>query len=108
MFDTKAPRPVYDKLNSVISQQNKMFYGATTVFHMLTLGYASFFFRYRKLSALPVFLIGNAYYCMFENINNIFYKVIVDRKVIQTARNFGQEEHIQPTGSYKARDITFK
>ena len=82
MFDVRAPRPVYDKLNSVISQQNTMFYAGATAFHMLALGYTSFFFRYRRLTPLPVFAIGTAYYCMFENINNILYKVIVDRKVI--------------------------
>ena len=108
MFDVKAPRAVYDKLNSVVRQQNLMFYGGATALHMMTLGYLSFFFRYRRLSKASVLVAGTAYYCAFETINNILYKVIVDREVINTTRKLGYAEQVQPTGTYLPRDITFK
>ena len=85
-----------------------IYYGATSLVHITALSYLSFFFRYRRLGRLPVLAIGSAYYCAFENINNIMYKVIVDRHVLRTARNFGLGEHCQPTGTNKPRDITFR
>ena len=82
MFDMKATRPVHAKLNSVISEQNMIFYAATTLTHVTALSYLSFFFRFRRLGKVPVLAIGTAYYCAFENINNILYKVLVDRHVL--------------------------
>ena len=108
MFDVKAPRPVYDKLNSVISQQNKIFYASATALHATTLCYISFFFRYRRLSPLSVLVASAAYYSFFENANNILYKVIVDRNVINTARRLGYGAQVQPCGRTMPRDITFK
>ena len=92
MYDVKAPKSAYDKVNSIISQQNKIFYGSTAALHMLTFGYLSFFFRYRRLSPVSVLLVGTGYYGFFETINNVMYKAIVDRHVINAARQMGFEE----------------
>ena len=108
MFDTKAPRPAYDKLNSVVGQQNLVFYGATTLMHGISFTYLSFFFRYRRVGFLPTVAIGTAYYMWFEASNNIMYKVLVDRNVLNTARSMGMGEHCQPLGQSKCRDLNWK
>ena len=51
--------------------------------------------------------VGSAYYAAFGNINNILYKLIVDRKIISEARTMNQGAHVQPTGTYKARGLNF-
>jgi hypothetical protein len=93
MFDTQAPVPTYDKLNSVIALNNMKFYAAAIATHMIGFIYLSFFFRYRRVGFVPALAIGSAYYWAFENVNNILYKVIVDRHVLQNARLFGMEAH---------------
>ena len=108
MFDVKAPKPLYDKLNSTISQRNKLYYASVTGVHMLAFSYLSFFFRYRRLGVVPTLVVSAAYYSFFENVNNILYKIIVDKPVMDCARKFGYSAQVQPTGSYKERDITFK
>ena len=60
--------------------------------------YLSFFFRYRRITAVPCVAIAAAYYSFFSNANNIMYKLIVDREVINTARALGHEAQIQPVG----------
>ena len=56
---------------------------------MMSMGYLSFFFRYRRLSLVPTVAVGAAYYCYFEAMNNILYKTIVDRAVMRDARKLG-------------------
>jgi hypothetical protein len=108
MYDTQAPVPTYHKMNSVIGLQNLKFYLAAGATHMLGMMYLSFFFRYRRLSLPTSLVIGSAYYCAFENINNILYKVLVDREVLNAARALGQEAHCQPTGTVKNRGFNYK
>ena len=108
MFDTQAPTPTYDKLNSQIRQQTMKFYLAAASTHMLGLMYLSFFFRYRRVGFVPSVAIGSAYYWAFENINNILYKVIVDREILSTARSFGLNAHAQPCGTLRNRGLNFK
>ena len=79
MFDVQAPRPVYDKVNSTIDQANRVFYLSAAALHSAAFMYLSFFFRYRRVSAVPTLAIATAYYIFFENANNILYKLIVDR-----------------------------
>ena len=69
--------------------------------------YLSFFFRYRRVSALPTLAIASAYYVFFENINNIMYKLIVDRAVIRDARIMGFSAQVQPVGQNKPRGLNF-
>lgn len=107
MFDTQADRPVYDKLNSILSQRNKIFYLAASVLHGSAFMYLSFFFRYRRVTAVPTLAIACAYYCFFENANNILYKLIVDKAVISQTRAFGYEKHVQPVGRTKPRGLNF-
>ena len=57
--------------------------------HSVCFMYLSFFFRYRRVSAIPTLAIASAYYVFFENANNIMYKLIVDRSVINEARRLG-------------------
>ena len=90
----KAPKPVYDKVNATIDRQNKLYYLSTAVVHSCAFMYLSFFFRYRRVSAIPTLAIGTAYYLLFENVNNIMYKLIVDRPVIRTVRNMGFQAQV--------------
>jgi len=39
--------------------------------------------------------VGTAYYFAFGNVNNILYKVLVDRKVISEARKLGQDHLVK-------------
>jgi len=55
--------------------------------------YMSFFFRYRRLSFAPVVAIASAYYCAFDSVNNILYKMIVDRQVLAEARSIGLDNY---------------
>jgi hypothetical protein len=67
----------------------------------------SYFFRFRRLGLVPTILSASAYYIVFENVNNILYKVLVDRKVIREARRFDLEKHVQPVGTRKNRGLNF-
>ena len=91
MFDVQAPRPVYDKINGTVDQRNRLFYASAATFHAAAFMYLSFFFRYRRVSAVPTLAIASAYYLFFENANNILYKLIVDKAVIGEARKLGYE-----------------
>jgi hypothetical protein len=107
MFDTKATRPQYDRLNSVISQQNLIFYLTATAVHVTGFMYMSYFFRYRRVGFLPVLAISTAYYTVFESINNILYKTVVDKQVLAESRRLGLEAHAQPSGTRKNRGFNF-
>ena len=92
MFDTKCRQSDYDRINSVIRQQNAIYYTSTSLSHMIILAYASYFFRFRRLNKVQVAAVGTAYYYGFSSINNILYKLLVDKKVIDTARKLGYED----------------
>ena len=91
MFDTQLRRIDYDKLNSVSQKRNLAYYVSMTGFHSLTFMYMAFFFRFRRVSLLSTAAISSAYYFFFTKVNNIAYKVIVDAKIISTARELGQD-----------------
>ena len=90
-----------------MGQQNRVFYAAATAFHATAFMYLSFFFRYRRVGAIPTFLIAGAYYSAFENVNNIMYKLIVDRNVTAEARRLGFGAQVQPVGKPKNRGLNF-
>jgi hypothetical protein len=108
MYDVQAPRPVYDKLNSAISQGNRIFYATTSVIHTVSLMYLAFFFRYRRVGKIPTLVLSGAYYIYFENINNIMYKLIVDKEVIKQARRLGFGAVVQPVGQPMNRGLGFQ
>ena len=107
MFETQATRAQYARLNSVISQQNYKFYAAATATHLAGFMYLSFFFRYRRLSAGPVLAIASAYYVAFDNINNILYKMFVDKHILSEARKMGLGAYCQPCGTRKNRGFNY-
>ena len=108
MFDTKARKIDYDRLNSAISVGNTQFFVATSVFHTLAFMYMAYFFRFRRVGLLPAFAVSCGYYYAFTKINTAAYKWFVDRQVIATARELGYENHIQPTGHFKNRGVNFQ
>ena len=69
--------------------------------------YMSYFFRYRRLGFLPTIAVASAYYVVFENDNNILYKVLVDKKVITEARRQGLDKHVQPVGTRIHRGVNY-
>ena len=91
MFETRMRKSEYDRMNSLIATQNNFFYGATTATHFTVLAYMTWFFRYRNLNKIQTLFVGTAYFFAFGNINNILYKVMVDRKVIAEARKLGYD-----------------
>lgn len=86
MFEEKANRATYDKLNSVVSQGNLHFYASATMIHALGFAWMSFFFRFRRIGKIPTLAIASAYYMAFQTINNVLYKVMVDGPVLAQAR----------------------
>ena len=108
MFDVQAPGPVYDKINSIVDQRNRIYYASAAAVHASAFMYLSFFFRYRRVSAVPTLAIASAYYIFFENLNNIMYKLIVDKAVLGEARNLGFSAQAQPVGKPINRGISFK
>ena len=107
MYDVKASRPAYDKINSTVDQQNRVFYATAAIFHSASFMYLSYFFRYRRITLAPAVALGAAYYVFFENANNIMYKLIVDRAVIRDARRLGYSAQVQPVGQAKNRGLDF-
>mmetsp|Transcript_24576 Transcript_24576/g.24176 ORF Transcript_24576/g.24176 Transcript_24576/m.24176 type:complete len:83 (-) Transcript_24576:53-301(-) len=78
-----------------------------TFFHSLSFMYLSYFFRYRKVTLAPSFLIASAYYFYFTKTNQIAYKLLVDKQVVNTARKLGYHRQIQPVGHFKNRGCHF-
>ena len=107
MFDTKASRPAYDKINATVDQQHRLFLVLAAAFHSTSFMYLSYFFRYRRVSLVPTLAIASAYYVFFENANNIMYKLIVDREVIRQARALGLSAQVQPVGTFKNRGLNY-
>ena len=107
IFDTQATKAQHGALNAVISQQNMKFYMAATATHVVGFMYLSYFFRYRRLSAAPVLAMACAYSSVFDNVNNILYKMFVDKHMLAEARRLGLEAHCQPSGTRKARGFNY-
>ena len=107
MFDTQLRKSDYDRMNSVIDFQTTKFYLGTSALHMTLLSYAAYFFRYRTLNKLQVLAVGTAYYCAFDSINSIAYKLLVDKNVINEARALGHGNHVQPNGTFKSRGLNY-
>jgi hypothetical protein len=53
----------------------------------------SYFFRYRRVGIVPIFAIAGVYYSVFETVNSILYKALVDKRVLSEARSLGLEAH---------------
>ena len=51
--------------------------------------------------------VGTAFFYGFGQVNNIFYKLIVDKSIIGEARKMGYDEHVQPNGTFKNRGLNF-
>ena len=107
MFDCKASRPAYDKINSTVDERHRLYMVLATMTHATCFIYLSYFFRYRRVTMLPTLAIASAYYVFFENANNILYKLIVDKAVIQQARALGHSAQVQPVGQFKNRGLNF-
>merc|ERR1712147_606289 len=93
MFDTQATRHLYDRLNSVVQQQTRVFFATATVIHSLAFMYMSYFFRYRRVGPVPILAAATVYHLLFENTNDVLYKLIVDRSVRNEANRLGLGEH---------------
>lgn len=107
LLDTKATLPQYDRLNSVVQQANGTFMLSATCFHVLSFMSMSYFFRLRRVGALPVLLTASAYFYVFETVNNILYKTVIDRRVLAEATRLGLQAHAQPAGTRKARGLNY-
>jgi hypothetical protein len=107
MFDTQATRPEYDRLNSIITSQTRSFYLAAVAVHSVAFMYMSFFFRYRRLGAMPTFFVASAYYYAFGMVNDILYSSFVDKRIVQEAKIMGLGQHAQPVNTRKNRGFNF-
>lgn len=107
MFDDQLSKAEYDRLNSVLSQRMLMYYVSMSGFHSVSFMYLAYFFRFRRVTLFPCFLISSAYYYFFDKTCLIGYKLIVDNKVNQTARAMGHDKHVQPFGHFKNRGINY-
>ena len=107
MFDTKIRQSDMDRLNSVMSFQQLKYYGFTSLFHLSFLAYASYFFRYRRLNKLQVLAVGTTFYYGFGPINNIAYKLFVDKPIIDEAKKMGYGDYVQPNGTFRNRGHNF-
>jgi len=103
MFDTQLRKCEYDRLNSVVDRQTALFYGSTSLVHVMGLSYTTYLLRYRTLSKPQVLAVGTAMYFAFNEINSIAYKLFVDRHVINEARSLGLSKWVQANGSSRVR-----
>ena len=107
MFDTKAKKIDYDRLNSTMRIANLKYYLATSTLHTLGFMYMAYFFRFRRVNLAPSLLISCGYYYFFTKTNDIAYKVIVDKEVIRLARELGHGSRVQPVGHFKNRGLNY-
>jgi hypothetical protein len=68
----------------------------------------SFFFRYRRIGALPTVAIAYGYFAAFSIVNNMLYKLIVDGPLQKETRMLGLGKHCHPLGTHKNRNVTFQ
>lgn len=107
MYDDKIRKVDYDRNNSVIARKNLQYYLTMAGVHTMSFMYLAYFFRYRRVNALSTLIISSAYYYYFTKTNDIAYKMIVDKNVLQLARELGHNRHIQPIGHHKNRGLNF-
>ena len=107
MYDDQLRKADYDRLNSVLTQRMALYGVSMTALHTTGFMYLAYFFRYRRVTLLPCFLISCAYYYFFDQSLLIAYKLIVDNNVNATARKLGLDKHVQPFGHFKNRGINF-
>ena len=107
MFDAKLPQPCYDKLNSVMDLSMKKYYLTATFTHIMLFSYAAFLLRYRRLNKLQTLVAGTGFYYSFGLVNSTLYSLIVDRNVINSAKQMGLDEHVQANGSLKPRGFNY-
>jgi len=94
MFDTQLRKCDYARYNSLLALKNTQFYVAMSSFHSIGFMYMAYFFRFRRVTLAPALLISSAYYYFFTKTNNIAYKLMVDRHVLNLARQSGQGKHV--------------
>lgn len=75
--------------------------------HFMVLTMATYTLRYRTLNKPSILAVGTAYYLGFTNINNIAYKLIVDKPVIDEARKMGLGNFVQPNGTTRPRLLNY-
>ena len=107
MFDVCAGKPEHARLNSIISQRNMAFYLSATAFHSAAFAWLSLVLRFRRITLIPTLAIGTVYFSVFQNVNNILYKLIVDQAVIKETRTLGYSAQVQPVGQRVNRGINF-
>ena len=94
MYDVQATRPAYDRMNSIVSQRNFLFYLTSGAVHTTAFMYLSFVLRFRRITLVPTLAIGTVYFSFFQNMNNILYKVIVDQAVVSEAKKLGYSAQV--------------
>lgn len=62
-----------------------------TAIHLFSFMSMSYAFRYRRVGPIPVFIMALAYTQAFEHINNILYKLNIDRAILNEATILGLE-----------------
>jgi len=107
MFDEQLPKNQYDGFNSLIRKRNAAFYISMSGLHTVGFMYLSYFFRMRRLTLLPCVAVAAGYSVFFSISNNIAYRLIVDKPVIDQARRWGLERHVQPVGQFKNRGLNY-
>lgn len=107
MFETKAPTHVYDRLNSINTQQTWNFYLVSCGFNLTAFMAMSFFFRYRRLSGPMTFLIAHSVAFVFMQTNSLFYSAIVDRPLLAEAKRMGFGAYCQPVNTRKNRSFNY-
>ena len=107
-YDDKLRQSEYDRLDSIMQVSQLKYYSAAFFTHFAVLSYLTFFFRYRRLNKMQVFGVGSLYYYGFSSVNNTLYKLCVDKNIINEARVMGLNQHVQPTGTLKARGFNYE
>ena len=109
MFDTKASKPQYDRLNSVLAHGLAWHYGSMVGLHSFSFMYLTYHMRYRRVAALPCLLISGVYYNYFQLTNKISYKLNVDGPVAREAKKLGLGHFVQKQGAHipKGFNINF-
>ena len=106
-YDAKLRDSEYQRLDSVMELGLVKYYGTATMFHFSMFAYMAFFFRYRRLTKLQVAGVGTAYWFAFNQVNEIMYKLCVDKNIINAARAMELNKHIQPNGTHKPRGFNY-
>ena len=107
MFEVCAGKPDHARLNSIITQRNLAFYASATAVHSFAFAWLSLVLRFRRITLIPTLAIGTVYFSVFQNVNNILYKLIVDQAVIRETRRLGYGAQVQPVGERTNKGINY-